>query len=107
MRYRPYLLLAVLVLGSGLGIGVGLAGAPQAVPAAATRGRVVPPHVNLPSADDFQQLSIEKGRLIVTGQVASTINQTFPRCVTAPVDVRRMRVGPVTQSNCGDELALG
>jgi len=103
-RLTPCVLLTALTLGSGLGIGLGMAQAPQA---ASPVRPAAPTHLRLPPGDDFQQIAVENGRLVLTGEVASTINQQTPTCVTASVNIHRLQIGPVVQSNCGDELALG
>ncbi len=63
--------------------------------------------VTLPRAELFDQIAVDRGRLLLSGETASTVSSKTPTCVSAPVALHTLTIGSGSEANCNDPAVDG
>jgi len=63
--------------------------------------------VSLPPADLFNQIAVAQGRLLLSGETASTASARTPTCVSTTVNAQTLDISAGSDSNCNDPAVDG
>ena len=109
-RRRRWALLALVASAAVAGVVFGPRGGGSSSRSAAVRaGRPVVASVAVPALGDFPELSVARGRLIVSGRANTKIagGRVVGTCAAVSVDPHTLRVLSVVRGNCGNPALYG